>query len=113
MTHPLIDQLRFTRAECARGLKGVSEEDGRRRFLPMNCLAWNVGHLAWQEQRYFLYYGSEGRLLLPEIDREFAYGAGQRAVADGDGGCLANDHRGGRPLVGHLYITDVGQYRHQ
>jgi len=74
MTHPLIDQLRFTRAECARGLKGVSEEDGRRRFLPMNCLAWNVGHLAWQEQRYFLYYG-QGRLLRPDVDREFAYGA--------------------------------------
>ena len=74
MTHPLIDQLRFTRAEFARGVKGVSDEDGRRRFMPMNCIAWNVGHLAWQEQRYFLYYGQE-RLLLPEIDREFAYGA--------------------------------------
>ncbi len=74
MTHPLIDQLRFTRAEFARGVKGVSEEDGRRRFLPMNCLAWNVGHLAWQEQRYFVYYG-QGGLLLPIIDREFAYGA--------------------------------------
>ncbi len=75
MPHPLVDQLRFTRSEFRRAVKGVSADDGRRRFLPMNCLAWNVGHLAWQEQRYFLYYGSEGRLLLPEIDREFAYGA--------------------------------------
>ena len=74
MTHPLVDQLRFTRAEFIRGVKGVSDEDGRRRFLPMNCLAWNVGHLAWQEQRTFLHYG-QGRLLFPEIDREFTYGA--------------------------------------
>ena len=74
MTHPLVDQLRFTRAEFLRGVKRVSDEDGRHRFLPMNCLAWNVGHLAWQEQRTFLYYG-QGRLLLPAIDREFVYGA--------------------------------------
>lgn len=73
--HPLVDQLRFTRAEFIRATKGVSDDDARRRFLPMNCLAWNVGHLAWQEQRYFLYYGGEGRLLLPEIDHEFTYGA--------------------------------------
>ena len=75
MPHPLVDQLRFTRAEFIRATKGVSDDDARRRFLPLNCLAWNVGHLAWQEQRYFLYYGGEGRLLLPEIDREFTYGA--------------------------------------
>ncbi|MBP6017026.1 MAG: DinB family protein [Candidatus Promineofilum sp.] len=75
MTHPLVGQLRFTRGEFIRAVKGVSDEDGRKRFLPMNCLAWNVGHLAWQEQRYFLAYGSAQRLLLPEIDREFTYGA--------------------------------------
>ena len=74
MIHPLIDQLRFTRSEFLRSVKGVNEEDGRKRLLPMNCLAWNVGHLAWQEQRYFLHYG-QGRMLLPEIDRELAYGA--------------------------------------
>lgn len=75
MTHPLVDQLRFTRSEFLRAVKGVSEEDARKRFMPMNCLAWNVGHLAWQEQRYFLYYGPEQRLLWLEIDREFAFGA--------------------------------------
>lgn len=74
MTHPLIDQLRFTRYEFHRAVKGVSDEEARRRFLPMNCLSWNVGHLAWQEQRYFLHYG-QGQLLLPDIDRAFAYGA--------------------------------------
>lgn len=58
-----------------RAVKGVNDEDGRRRFLPMNCLSWNVGHLAWQEQRYFLYYGEQQELLMPEIDRAFTYGA--------------------------------------
>ena len=42
--------------------------------LPMNCISWNVGHLAWQEQRYFLYFG-QGQILLPDINDEFAYGA--------------------------------------
>lgn len=74
MPHPLIDQLRFTRSEFLRGVKNVSEDDARRRLLPMNCISWNVGHLAWQEQRYFLYLG-QGRLLFPELNTAFAYGA--------------------------------------
>ena len=74
MTHPLIDQLRFTRSEFRRALKGLTEAEARRRFLPMNCISWNVGHLAWQEQRYFLYYG-QGQMLFPEINTSFAYGA--------------------------------------
>ncbi len=73
MLHPMIDQLRFTRSEFLRAIKGVNEEDACRRFLPMNCISWNVGHLAWQEQRYFLGFG-QGRMLYPEIDKQFAYG---------------------------------------
>jgi uncharacterized damage-inducible protein DinB len=74
MTHPLIDQLVFTRSEFMRAVRGVKEEDARKRLMPMNCISWNVGHLAWQEQKYFLYYG-QGVMLFPEIDKEFAYGA--------------------------------------
>jgi hypothetical protein len=74
MTHPLVDQLRFARSEFRRGLEGVSDEESQRRFLPMNCISWNVGHLAWQEQRYWLLYAQE-RMLLPEIDKQFRYGA--------------------------------------
>lgn len=74
MTHPLVSQLRFTRSEFMRAVKGLSDADARQRLLPMNCLSWNIGHLAWQEQRYFLFYG-QGQLPLPEIDRDFAYGA--------------------------------------
>ena len=46
----------------------------RRRLMPMNCISWNVGHLAWQEQRYFLYFG-QGQMPYPEVQKAFAYGA--------------------------------------
>ncbi len=74
MPHPLVTQLRFTRSEFTRGLKGLKDPDARQRLMPMNCISWNVGHLAWQEQRYFLFYG-QGLLLLPEVNQLFAYGA--------------------------------------
>jgi len=74
MTHPLVSQLRFTRSEFLRAVKGVGDEDARKRILPMNCISWNIGHLAWQEQRYFLHFG-QGEMLLREIDRSFANGA--------------------------------------
>jgi len=74
MPHPLVLQLRFTRSEFKRALQGLTDEEARRRFLPMNCIAWNVGHLAWQEQRYWL-YRAQGRILLPEVQKNFRYGA--------------------------------------
>ena len=74
MTHPLVDQLRFTRSEFKRCLKGLTPEDAAKRNLPMNCIAWNVGHLAWHEQRYFVTYG-QGEILKPELNELFAYGA--------------------------------------
>jgi hypothetical protein len=54
MAHPLVDQLRFTRSEWLRALDRIPEEDGFRRFEPMNSIGWTVAHLAWQEQRNFL-----------------------------------------------------------
>jgi DinB family protein len=74
MPHPLVDQLHFTRSEWKRGLEGLNDADARRRFLPMNCLSWNIGHLAWQEQRYWLWYG-QGQILLPNIQEQFTNGA--------------------------------------
>jgi hypothetical protein len=74
MSHPLVQQLRFTRNEFRRALAGLTDTDARKRHLPMNCISWNIGHLAWQEQKYFLFYG-QGQLLRPEIEEMFAYGA--------------------------------------
>ena len=74
MPHPLVLQLRFTRSEWKRSLEGVTDAEARQRFLPMNCISWNLGHLAWQEQRYWLWRG-QNQTLLPEINEQFAYGA--------------------------------------
>jgi uncharacterized damage-inducible protein DinB len=57
-----------------RAVKGISDTDARKRFMPMNSLSWNIGHLAWQEQQYFLHYG-QGHTLLPQIAKQFANGA--------------------------------------
>src|SRR5256886_15561190 len=54
MIHPLVTQLRFTRSEWLRGLKAVTAEEAARRFGPINPIAWMIGHLAWQEQLYWL-----------------------------------------------------------
>ena len=74
MAHPVVEQLRFARAEFLRGLGGLSDDDARRRIGPMNSIGWNVGHMAWQEQRYWLFRG-QGRVLVPEVQRVFANGA--------------------------------------
>jgi DinB superfamily len=67
MPHPLVDQLRFTRAEWLRGLDGVSESDGVRRILPMNSLSWIVGHLAWHEREVWVSRGL-GRSVEPVLE---------------------------------------------
>jgi hypothetical protein len=54
MPHPIVEQLRFTRSEWLRALRGVPEEDGFRRFEPMNSIGWTVAHMGWSEQRNFL-----------------------------------------------------------
>jgi hypothetical protein len=74
MTHPMVNQLRFTRSEFLRGLESLSEEDASRRLPPLNCISWNVGHLAWQEQICFL-YGGQKKILLPDVNTNYAYGA--------------------------------------
>jgi len=71
--HPLVLQLQFTRNEFKRALKGLSEEDATKRLMPMNCISWNIGHLAWQEQRYFLFYARR-QMPFPQINELFAYG---------------------------------------
>ncbi|MFO7546787.1 MAG: DinB family protein [Trueperaceae bacterium] len=74
MPHPLVQQLRFTRSEFRRALDGVPPEDAAKRMPPLNSLAWSVGHLAWQEQRYFLTF-ERGVTPFPEIETAFRSGA--------------------------------------
>ena len=73
MAHPLVEQLRFARSEFRRGLEGLSEEDAQRRVMPMNCISWNIGHLAWQEQRYWL-TRAQGETPRPDVNERFASG---------------------------------------
>ncbi len=73
MTHPLILQLRFTRSEFMRGVAGLSAEDAVKRVEPMNSISWNIGHLAWQEQRYFL-QRMQDKVQKPELNKLFCYG---------------------------------------
>lgn len=74
MAHPLVDQFRFTRSEWLRGLQGVSAEESTRHFGPINCISWTVGHLAWQEHRYWLEL-AQGKMLFPQLNTMYAYGA--------------------------------------
>jgi uncharacterized damage-inducible protein DinB len=39
----------------------------------MNCISWNIGHMAWQEQRYWLTI-LQGKTPLPEIMELAGYG---------------------------------------
>ncbi|MBN1399923.1 MAG: DinB family protein [Anaerolineae bacterium] len=71
--HPLVAQLRFARGELQRCLAGVSEEDAIVRTLPMNCISWVVGHLANQEQSYWVILG-QGRVVRPELNELVGYG---------------------------------------
>ena len=72
--HPLVAQLRFARSEFLRGVTGVPDEDAAIRLEPLNCIAWNVGHLASQEQAYFLMF-AQGLEPLPEITAAYRTGA--------------------------------------
>ena len=66
MAHFLVDQLRFSRGELQRCLDGISDEDARRRIMPMNCISWSIGHLANQEQ-FFWVWIAQGKVVVPGL----------------------------------------------
>src|SRR5256885_7721572 len=74
MAHPIVEQLRFTRSEWVRALRGVSEDDANRHLGQMNSIGWIVGHLAWHEQRICLERAGRPPLF-PSVNEEFASGA--------------------------------------
>jgi hypothetical protein len=71
--HPLVAQLRFARTEFQRCLDGVSAEDAVRRFKPMNCISWIVGHLANQEHGYWVMAG-QGQIVAPGLNDLVGFG---------------------------------------
>ncbi len=73
MPHPLVVQLRFARSEFKRALEGLSDADARRRVLQMNCISWNIGHLACSEQGLWL-TEMQGRTPLPHLTELVGYG---------------------------------------
>jgi len=73
MIHPLVTQLRFARSEFVRCLEGVTDEEACRRFEPMNCISWMVGHLANQENTYWVLV-AQGKQIVPDLYPLVAYG---------------------------------------
>jgi hypothetical protein len=73
MTHHLVRQLRFTRSEFVRCIDGVSAEDGIRRLDPMNCISWIIGHLANQENTYWVLWAQNLRIA-PDLRDLVGYG---------------------------------------
>ena len=73
MAHLLVDQLRFARRELIRCLDGVSDEEARQRFVPMNCMSWMVGHLATQEHYYWV-IAAQGKVVAPDLYAQVGFG---------------------------------------
>ncbi len=71
--HHLVTQLHFTRSEFMRCIQGVSDEDAIKRPLPMNCISWIVGHMANQENRYWVIQ-PQGRNVAPGLSDLVGYG---------------------------------------
>ena len=69
----IINQLVFARYEFKKGCNGVSEEDGKKRLMPVNSIGWIVGHLAWHEQFYWMTRAQE-KILVPEIIDQVGFG---------------------------------------
>lgn len=74
MTHPLVEQIRFTRTELQRALEGITDEEARERLGSMNSMSWIICHLAGQERRYWLVRAQGVSGTLTELDEWGGYG---------------------------------------
>ena len=66
MTHPLVRQLRFARSEFIRCIHGTSLQESYVHMGQMNCISWTIGHLASQENTYFVYL-AQGIAIQPDL----------------------------------------------
>ncbi|MCP4427059.1 MAG: DinB family protein [Chloroflexi bacterium] len=73
MAHPLVTQLHFARSEFVRCLEGITDEEAIRRFMPMNSISWMVGHLANQENTYWVML-AQGKRIAPDLYPLVGYG---------------------------------------
>lgn len=73
MMHPLVEQLHFSRAEFVRCLQGITPEEGQQRLGQMNCISWMIGHLADQENRYWVRWAQD-KVLFPELNQLVGFG---------------------------------------
>ena len=64
--HHLVRYLQHARREFRRAVDGMTVPDLERRVGGINSVAWMVGHLAWQEQAYWL--TSRGEPALADLD---------------------------------------------
>ncbi len=73
--HTLIEMYYLTRKEFERNLRGLTDEDARKRIEPMNCISWIIAHVANQNRAFFVDWPA-GR----ETDPRYApYGFGSPA----------------------------------
>ena len=73
MVHSLVEQLRFTRGEFMRCIDGITDDEAQHRILPMNAISWMIGHLADQENKYWV-AGGLGKIIYPDLNEQVGYG---------------------------------------
>ena len=73
MAHSLVEQLRFTRGEFMRCIDGITDDEAQQRILPMNAIGWMIGHLADQENKYWV-AGGLGKIIYPDLNEQVGYG---------------------------------------
>ncbi len=73
--HTLVDMLNISRKEFDRNLKGLTDEDARKRIEPMNCISWIIAHIANQYYTFFVVW-AQGR---EKEERYLPYGFGAPA----------------------------------
>ena len=71
--HPLVEHLHFSRSEFVRCLAGITPEEAQQRLGQMNSISWMVGHLADQENRYWVRMGQD-KALFPELNHLVGFG---------------------------------------
>ncbi len=74
MTHPMVQQLGFTRSQFLRCLEGLSAEDAYVRHGQMNCISWIIGHLAAHENQFFVFL-AQGRVIQPDLRAICGFGS--------------------------------------